>query len=244
MQSLLIAIFFVDMAILLGVGGRLLFTATRTRRAPEAAIGTSAAFGALGVILGMIATTVLARDPGAFPLWAAGRVATAVGACGLAVGGWRIYRPDAPWAAAVAAALCAVSLTGCALRVFPGTIPPPDNGASLGYLLSVAASIGVYGWSTGESLAYYLKLRRRLTLGLADRLTARRFLLWAISGGCALASSAASLLTVLTLGTVLSKVPPAFVAVQLALFLTSVCLWFAFFPPRFYRRRLSARAAA
>lgn len=231
------------MAIMLGVGGRLLFAAARSRRAPEAAIGASAAFGALAVILSLTATSVLARDPDASWIWALGRIAQAIGIGALAVGCWRIYRPGDAWAAAVAAMACAGALTACALRTMLGSIPAPGQ-TGLGALLSTGVSIFIYGWATGESIRYHVQLKRRLALGLADPVVVHQFLLWAVSGSCALASTVTSAFFAFVLGRATSSVPSVFVAVQIALFCAAVSLWFAFFPPGFYRRRLAGTGPA
>jgi hypothetical protein len=237
-QSILILAFFTDMAIMLVVGGRLLFAASRTRRAPEAAIGASAAFGALGVILGLVATSVLERDPAAFPIWAAGRVVSAIGVGGLAIGCWRIYRPEATWPAATSAVICAIAATGCALRTFPGSIAPPAD-ASLGAFIGATASLAAFGWATAEAFRYHHQLKRRLALGLAKPLVTRQFRLWGVSGVCAFGSSATSAFVLFALGRDLPAFPVVFAAVQIALFYAAVCLWFAFFPPGFYRRRVA-----
>jgi hypothetical protein len=241
-QHVLALVLLADMAIMLAIGGRLLFAAARSRRAPEAAIGMSAAFGALGVLLSVTATTIFARDPAFFPLWAAGRLAHAAGACALGIGCWRIYRSEEATAAMCSAMACAVAMTGCAIRVIPGTIPPPGE-ASVGVLLSGLAPMIVYGWASVEALRYHLQLRRRMTLGLSDPLMAHRFLLWAISGTCAFATAGAGTLFTMALRTPLSSNPVAFGLVQLGLFVASLALWLAFFPPAFYRHGVLARAA-
>ena len=242
-QSILILLFFVDMAIMLGVGGRLLYTAAHTRRAPEAAIGTSAAFGALGVILALVATSVLDRDPSAFPLWALGRVIAAIGVGGLALGSWRIYRPDDTSAAVSAAVVCAIAATGCAMQTMPGSIPAPGH-ASWALLFSVVASLCAYGWASVEAFHYHVQMKRRLALGLADPVITQQFRLWGISGVCAAATTLTNSFVIFWLGRALQSMPATFVAVQLALFVATVCLWLAFYPPGFYRRRLSSRASA
>lgn len=242
-QSLLVPIFFADMAIMLGVGVRLLWVASRTRRAPEASIGASAAFGGLGVILSLAATAILARSPEAFPLWAGGRVFSSLGVCALAIGSWRIYRPTEPWAAACSAFLCALGMTAAAIRVSSGTIPPPGVG-TLGSLLASVSGMAAYAWASAEAFRYHRQLERRLSLGLADPLVVHRFFLWAVSGACAFSTSAIGMFFSFALHTRLSTIPVVFLFVQLALLYAALCLWFAFFPPRFYRRWLEARASA
>ena len=152
------------MALMLFVGARLLLVARRTLRAPEAGIGSSAFFGALGVLLLLVATRILGREPSAFPVWAAGVVGMGLGSSGLFIACWRIYRPAAPLAAAPAAVGAAIALSGCALRIFPGSIPPPIE-PSIGQLLMQSASLGAYGWATVEAFHSHRTLRWRLRLG-------------------------------------------------------------------------------
>lgn len=235
LHSILVLLFFADMAIMLSVGGRLLAAAARNRRAAEAGIGSSAGFGAIGVILGLVATLVLQRDPGVFGLWAAGRVFTAAGIAGLSIGTWRIYYPDHTGAAAVAAAIGALAATGCAIETLAGFIPAPGESGT-GRLLSSCAALVSYAWGAAEALRYHGRLRRRLRLGLADPAIAHRFLLWGVSGVCATASVLTTSLFRHGLGRELSSTAVPFAAVQVALFVAAVCLWLAFYPPAPYRR--------
>ena len=243
LQSALIAVLFADMAIMLGVGGRLLYAAARTRRAAEGAIGTSATAGALSVILGVVVAQEYAYDPDAFPVWVAARSFAALGVSGLAIGAWRIFRPDATGAAAAAAALCSVAWTAWAMRTLPGAIEARGSTSS-GLVLEQIAGVLTYGWATVEAGAYHVKLRRRLRLGLTDPLVAHRFLLWCISGSCALGAAAAITLFTQVLRQPISGAPAVFIALQLAMLLAALCLWFAFFPPGFYRRRIERSAAS
>ena len=241
LHSTLVVLFFVDMAIMLGVGSRLLFAAARTHRAAEAAVGTSATFGALGVILSMTATQVFQRDPAFFGVWALGRVLLAISVGGLALGTWRIYRPDSSLAATASAVVCALAAVGCAIRILPGSIASPQDHAIYS-VFTFASSLSAYGWATWEAFRYHAQLKRRLALGLASPVVAEQFRLWGVSGACTLATSAVSGAFMYASGRNLSSVPAAFIPAQLALFVTSLALWFAFYPPAFYRRRLSSRA--
>lgn len=241
LQSLLVLLFFADMAIMLVVGGRLLAAAARNRRAAEAGIGCSAGCGAIGAILGLAVTVVLGHAPDAFPLWVAARVFSAAGIAGLAVGTWRIYRPDQTGAASAAAAVCALVATGCAIDSFPGFIPAPGAG-SPGRFLASAAALLAYAWGTVEALRYHRQLARRVPLGLADPLIAHRFWLWGISGLCATGSVVTGGVFRFGLDRELSSTVVPFAAVQVALFVASVGLWLAFYPPAAYRRWLVGSA--
>jgi len=125
------------------------------------------------------------------------------------------------------------------MRAFSGTIPAPGD-TSLGGLLSACSSLAVFGWTGGEALRYHRQLTRRLRLGLADPLVAHRFGLWAFSGALAVTSTLSSLFYAYVLRLPMAATPVAFVAVQLGLFVAAICLWLAFYPPGFYRRRISA----
>ena len=128
-------------------------------------------------------------------------------------------------------------------RVGPGTIPASVD-PSLGQLLMNAAGLFVYLWSSGEAVRYHLRMRRRVALGLGDAMIAQQFAFWAISGLAAAGAAATATFYTFVLEASILRAPVPFAAVQLALFISAIGLWFAFFPPAFYRRRVSARAPA
>ena len=128
------------------------------------------------------------------------------------------------------------------MRTMTGAMPAPLDD-SIGPLLSSATSLAAYGWAAREAFRYHALLRRRLALGLADPVVTHQFLLWGVSAGSAFGSSAVSLFFTHVLGLSIAATVVPFVAIQLALFTAAVCLWFAFFPPGFYRRRLLRVAA-
>jgi hypothetical protein len=100
---------------------------------------------------------------------------------------WKVFRPDAAWAAALAwgsLAAGTVVAAGCvwAIATAPPDVPPSTaaNG-SWGMALRVLFEIW-YVWTAFESLLEYSKSRRRLALGLSDPVAANRFLLWGAMG--------------------------------------------------------------
>lgn len=128
------------------------------------------------------------------------------------------------------------------------------NEQSLSVLAANAARLSSYAWSLAEALRYWLMMRKRVAIGLADPIVANRFGLWSIwMGGLTLMLGVVLALRLLglfvgldsqMLPVILPKVLPV-----LRLTLASVALvsgtavWLTFFPPEFYARRLQRHAS-
>lgn len=223
------------------VGVRLLWVARRSRRLPEALLGS--AFLLLGV-LGYPLTTAARR--GAFGSEAGDAAAMGAGllvqdmAC-LAVYLFtaRTFRAGEPWARVlvwlVGAAFVA-SLVGHAVSdgFAPGSRSP-------GYWLGFALRTLAFAWACAEALRQYRSATRRLRLGLVDPLVANRFLIYAIGmGGVFVAFAIHFLGLILTPNAAESIwVLAGTGAVGVA---TAIPTWLAFMPPAAYRRWVVARA--
>jgi hypothetical protein len=90
---------------------------------------------------------------------------------------WHVFRRDAGWARALA-------WGGSAglVAVFAAGIPAGSYRSSACFFL-LAPVFASYFWVFFESLRYYLLMRRRRRIGLADPVLANRFLLFAIWTG-------------------------------------------------------------
>ena len=228
----------------LAIGVRLVALAARTRRQPELLIG----MGILGIgptALGsMMAAAALAGTTPGRALTALAYVAIAVGSTAACVFNWRVFRPDERWARTwvrATAVLYAVAIaTEGATTGFANPLAPGPAGLAISMLC--AANLL---WGAGESLRYWLLMRRRLRLGLADRLVTNRFLLWGIGIGAAGIGSVISLVVQLTTGNAMAELP-AMLSNSLHGLTSAVLMWIAFVPPAAWKRYVleSHRASA
>ncbi len=225
------------------VGVRLLLLARRTRRLPELCLGLCCLLlGGIGLPLSLVARGGLAasRPELAGQLLAVGFAFQNAACLALFVATWRIFRPDAGWAAGLswAAGLAMLaSLVGQAATVgFRGGV---DQGAF--YQLGFVARALAFAWGGFEAGHYALLLRRRIRLGLADPVVADRFRLWAL---CCLAVvfGFASFAASRALGVEPATSPVVLSVTSVVGSVAGVALWLAFLPPRAYLRRVAARA--
>lgn len=180
---MLLALALASTVCFVGVGGfvgiKLLMLARRTRQLPELTVGIGFVLVAfLGYPLGLAALGL--EGPVARVAFCVGTVAASVGSMSIYVFTWRVFRPEEPWARALAGAgmlgLAAVAVGSVVEGMHAERVTDP-------YLVHRQILVGVsYAWTAAESLRYWGLLRRRLVLGLADPLVANRFLLWALSG--------------------------------------------------------------
>lgn len=237
----------IGLAVFLGVswvvGIRLLLLALRTRKLPEAAFGTCFVMaGGLGYGM-VIAGTLFEAVPVhlRYPIAAVGLFAFHVGSGALWLAVWRIFRPEAGWAAS----LCAAALMLLAIAFVRDALvdrQPIPSLARSWYWVGLYARTGCIAWGALESLRYYRMLVRRTRLGLADPETALQFLCWGLG---------ASAVFCMTGNTVALRLLPSYAAHPAGLWLSSllggagaVLIWLTFFPPGFYRRSVARWARA
>lgn len=222
---------------------RLFRLAWRTRRLPEVLVGAYFLLAPFGISLAIrIGRFVPAYQPTAR---AVSNLLFTAGGVALLLFAWCVFRPDSRPARALAfggsAALVAIWLLGFLLGSYA-------SDASFFLLLPAFLS---YGWVFGESLRYYLLLRRRQRLGLADPVLVNRFLLFAVWTGAVVA------ITVLGLaGSALQLASgtfhdggglgdPVILAITRLLALPiAASLWLVFLAPARYHAWLRARAAS
>jgi hypothetical protein len=154
---------------------RLFRAAHRSRGLPELLVGLYFLLVPFAISLSL---RVGRFDPAT--AWVVRAVSNLLFTCGgvaLLLFAWSVFRPDARWARLLAwggaTAVFAVWALAIPLGVYATDL-------SLFLLLPVYAS---YVWVFVESVRYYLMLRRRQRLGLADPVLVNRFLLFAIWTG-------------------------------------------------------------
>jgi hypothetical protein len=229
----------------LALGARLMLHARRTGQLPEFAVGC-ALFLQGGV--GYLATSLARGAPelGVLPrvtLAAVGMACMVLGTSGIAVFNWKVFRADCPW---TPRAVALVGLTLVACFAWQGTasgfVAAADHrGAGLHGIKVVTGA--VLAWASFESIAYALKLRKRLRLGVADPLVADRVRLWAYAMVSAQILNHLSIAAVAMGGDIVTWQYGGGVVLVLGL-VAAFSMWLAFLPPAAYRRYIAARAEA
>jgi hypothetical protein len=170
----------------LAVGMRLLSLARRTRQISELVLGLSLVL-MMGIAYPLM---ILARNEELIGLVSAG-ILMVVGSAALNASifliflfTWKVFRPDAGWARALAfgcVPLFALHVLAVAYLVTTrGGIGAALAETNRSGLLVLALDGVAYAWTAVESWRYHTLLRRRLSLGLADPVLCNRFLLWAL----------------------------------------------------------------
>lgn len=222
------------------VGVRLLALARRTREAPELAMGLAFVLsGAIAFPLLTAAGFLAAADEPTLARGAAaiGTTSLFAGYVGLAIGGWRIYRPSERWPLVPIAAGTALLVVASAVS-FVSTDSRPGGLRDVFFWTGASVGSLTFGWNAFESFSLYRQLRRRLALGLAEPEVANRVLLWGIGSCAACAMTLHGLASRLLVGQVLGD---GYRVISSALGLTAaIAIALAFFPPAGYRRRFAA----
>jgi hypothetical protein len=234
---------------MLGLGGRLLARALRSRDRAEAYLAVhfllccSFGYALLGGGLALSQSPGLLSPAAVAALVGAGQLCSGLGVLAGAAFTQCVFRPQVRWARALLgglAGLLALSfLAGLASGGFArGAADPWYRVAYAGYVLAAA-------WVLAEPLRYRALMRRR-ALGLAEPLLVNRFLLWGVGSVFRFG--------MLVVGAVSTAVPlEGLDAATMALVLTTAALlglgvagayWLTFFPPEAYVRLVGGRPAA
>jgi hypothetical protein len=88
---------------------------------------------------------------------------------------YTVFRRGEPWALAVVALGVLLALWGSFVQLGGFSLEPDISGPRLEFLLG---RIACFAWGTFEGFRAYRMARRRLALGLADRVVVNRFLLF------------------------------------------------------------------
>jgi len=232
--------------LLTGLGLRVVARARAARAPTDALIGVYFVCMGIGGI-----PALLANEPDVFGAEAApfamafGHATLSVGFAALHTFVWRCFGAHSRWRMTIAITACvALAL----LYVTQGVVErfEPPGGAVVRATALVRTSALV--WALAESLRYWLMMRRRVPLGLAQPLVANRFLLWCLWMGGMLGTSAIAVVVRFAFpgyGPDTSAATRVMVVVPfLALCLVAAAsLWLAFFPPTWFARRFADDAA-
>lgn len=155
-----------------------------------------------------------------------------------------VFRPAARWATWFVAAITIGNVAGVLGSAWIGDWQGINPLANPWYWMEFFGGVAPSTWMGAEGFAQYFKKRRQLQLGLCEPMACNRFLLWGMAG---------SLWVILELIVSASDLAYAFtgywselLGFGVALFeiLPIAIVWFVFFPPGFYRRRIEGAAPA
>jgi hypothetical protein len=249
-----------NLVLSLVVGLRLLARARHGWPLPELTLGIHFLLSAflatppqIVVYGGMGDPRLAVPEPAARALLAFAVGAMAIGAAAAYVFTWKVFRPERAWARAIVAAGCACLAGGYAVEALHEGFAPvvfAGPGHWIGWAGRTAAMAGI----SFESFRYWLLLRRRARLGLAEPLVIDRFLLWSIWAACATLNYVADLasrsLYWLLYGTVqpvpehlAATVAPTIVVTMVLGAVSATTLFLTFFPTPAYRRWVERRWA-
>ena len=221
---------------------RLYALARRTRGAPERLLAT--AFGGLFCVGYPLAGA--SRAPGLNTtnegalLFAIGTIGMALGIAALGRFPLVVFRPGRRWAKLLSAAITlagAVACAGCAISVARAeTAGEMISGIQPWAILLMGTVALCAAWNGAESTRYYVNMKRRVALGLAQPETTHRFLLWAIGSWGSVGPVV--VITVMRASgiPIVSTLPMTIIAGSTLI--TSACWWLAFFMPDVYRSRV------
>ncbi len=209
----------------------------RTRALPELLLGLGVlGIGPVGFGLIVLAAVAGAHQPDA-PSLLAGLSALAVGggAAAKAIFNWKIYHPSSRAVAAIAfaaIALLVLAIVGDARS----TGFAPAAWMQPGWILvRQGVQVGVLLWGACEALRWWLRMRRRLRIGIADPLVANRFLLWGIGAGMAGSGSLIGMLVGLAYGQPMNELPLLTLVLSICGLVAAVALWLAFAAPAWWK---------
>ncbi len=240
------------------VATRLLGLARRTGQEPElllgAAIGCTAVLG-YGVLIANIllrGTTPPEQAPALVVfLTGAGKTVHDFGVTLFLVFVVRVFRRDEAWAKALAGGMMALLWGGLVAGAVSGSFR--YDFAAIGSVpwRCEYAVIWTYSiWSAVESYRYWIAMRRRVAIGLADPLVANRFFLWGTGSVFTVLATWTASLPILFTGdpeTMAAITPAVRIGTAIAGLGSVSCSLFAFLPPAWYKRRIEpylTRAAA
>lgn len=234
------------------VGVRLLWLARRTRQAPELLLGAAilgaAVFGYGVLILATIVRSSI--ESGAVPtslVWLTGfgRIGHDLGVSLFLVFVVLVFRPGVLWARGLAGAAMLLLWTGLFWGAAGGSFRQDHTGSPAWWC--EYAVIWTYSlWLAFESFRYWILMRRRAALGLADPMVTSRFLLWGCGSTFTFLATAIASIPFALLGNselMTALTPAIYVGTAIAGVLSISCSYLAFLPPDWFSERVRARAA-
>ena len=223
------------------VSVRLVVLWRKTRKLPELLLAT--AMFSCGFLAYAVATALKLLTSGStdlrLPLSVTMLTIECIGIVALIGFALQVFHRGKKWAMAVALLLCALLIAAVSAEVLTGEILRYSDSTPMAgpYIpLGLAARGSGPTWMAFECFRYHAKLRRQRALGLVPRLVVDRVLAWGIGIGASAIAYAFAIGHRLVYGTGLRDHDWALSTVSVLALVSSLCIAFAFFPPKRYRR--------
>ena len=218
-------------------GARMLMLWHRTRQLPEFVLGLGLfTMGGLGYPLTLLAEFGAFLPDGArSALVGANYVDTILGQILVVYFTIHVFRPTSGWARGSLWIVAGLFITVFVNHVVTKGLRPVNLGGAPAPIAQTLLTVVCLGWAGLESFLYYLKLRRRRIIGLADPLLVNRVLLWAIGMFCAMTITAVSA-AFTALGIAFNQSTIGILTTGVMGTGCSLSVWFAFFGPAWYVR--------
>jgi hypothetical protein len=224
------------------VGLRLIALYRRTHQLPELAMGLSFfTSGFLSTAMNLFGNHAQADPVVAMWLRLAAALISYVGYALMAFFVWRVFRRDAAGAALFSASAVPLA-AGFAMQAV-STRPVLPAPIDAGFWVAFAGQVIAYGWAAAETLHYWVLLRRRARIGLAEPLLVNRFLLWGIANATVVGIWAEVAWSMAGHETAVIS-DASYLRMALLGFACAATTWLAFFPPRRYARRFERARGA
>lgn len=224
----------------------LVWKSSRTRGLPEFCLGMGLfLMGGIGYSLTTISTTVPDLPLGLrYTFNATSMLCSVAGHSLIALFTYTVFQRGVGWARILAG-----SVFGLFSILFIWQLLSPGLAANIGeqqgpWTLTTYLTFVNLTWAASESFRFYMKMRRRRSLGLADPRVSNQVLMWAIAIGSAAAVVAAMVLVkasgiptagkegLVTTALIVGPMGP----------ISAVCMGLAFMPPRWYARWLAGES--
>jgi len=170
------------------------------------------------------------------------RITTAAGLILIAFFTHLVFRKDAPWAKSLARGCALLIIAGIAISFAEGDWEGYRPLSSVGFWLEWIGLTAPGFWVAVEGFANHRRAAKRMALGLCDPIVANRFLIWGLFG----VGLMGAMVVVIPMnieyelyGTFSMWADATGGAIEM---FTIATVWFAFYPPVFYRSWVGRRA--
>jgi hypothetical protein len=227
----------------LAVGVRLYLLSRRTNRLPERLLGLSFVIWSGNYLLYDIPYLFL-EESTALPFYFAARLALDLGMILFAMFIWKVFRSQDRWGGWLVAGIGILLVAGLGGSVWVGDWEGMSPISNPWFWPAWLAGLISYAWMIAEGLLQYRRSRQRQRVGLCSALNCDRFRLWAVAGGIWVLVQWITIYQYIEYEATQEWGVFMGTLVGFLEIIPVVAIWFAFYPPAFYRNWVERRYAA